>query len=413
MSETPDANIQHRTLYSAVPKPDHVPDDRVVDFDYFHQPGFGKKDVYEVWKELQDSSPDIIWTPRNGGHWIATRRDDMKFIQENYKIFSHEEFIIPRGALPMKMLPLTVDPPLHARYRMVLNPFFRPASVNLMKDKAEALTLDLIHELQPKGRCEFLNDFARVMPAIMFFGIADLPLDRREEFLGWGETFTLSTDPRTKFEALDNVTNYLKEIIDQRYKNPGNDILSAVAAWRDSPYYEGEDEVTSLALQVFFGGLDTVAYLSSFAIRELASHPHLRQRLVEEPEIMPRAVEEFLRRFGLSNTGRLVKQDFEFKGVTFKQGDMVMVSNPLGSIDERAYDRPMEIDFDRKDVVHNTFGNGPHRCVGMHLARLEIGVFLFQWLKHIPEFQLDPEHSTVTHGGHVVALNELHLMWEQ
>ena len=413
MSETPDANIQHRTLYSAVPKPDHVPDDRVVDFDYFHQPGFGKKDVYEVWKELQDSSPDIIWTPRNGGHWIATRRDDMKFIQENYKIFSHEEFIIPRGALPMKMLPLTVDPPLHARYRMVLNPFFRPASVNLMKDKAEALTLDLIHELQPKGRCEFLNDFARVMPAIMFFGIADLPLDRREEFLGWGETFTLSTDPRTKFEALDNVTNYLKEIIDQRYKNPGNDILSAVAGWRDSPYYEGEDEVTSLALQVFFGGLDTVAYLSSFAIRELASHPHLRQRLVEEPEIMPRAVEEFLRRFGLSNTGRLVKQDFEFKGVTFKQGDMVMVSNPLGSIDERAYDRPMEIDFDRKDVVHNTFGNGPHRCVGMHLARLEIGVFLFQWLKHIPEFQLDPEHSTVTHGGHVVALNELHLMWEQ
>ncbi len=412
MPEKTEIYARHKELYSSVPKPDHVPQDLVVDFDYLHPAEMDKgKDVYEAWKTLHNG-PDIVWTPRNGGHWLVTRLEDAKFIQENFQIFSHEEFTIPRGSSPVKMPPLTVDPPLHARYRAILNPFFTPSAVRTMRETADALTTELIEWLKPRGGCEFVNDFARVMPVTMFLGIVDLPLDRREEFVEWGVTFMTSTDPETKLGAQNKVIAYLTEVLSERYKKPGNDLLSKIAGWKDNPRYEGEHEIIGMALLVFFGGLDTVANLLSFVTRHLATHPELRKRLIVDPAIIPQAAEEFFRRFGLSNTGRLVKGDYEYKGALFKKEEMVMVSNPLASMDDHAFNHPMDVDFDRGEVPNNTFGNGPHKCVGQPLARAELQVFLSQWLKHIPVFRLDEKRPPKTHSGAVIGLDHLHLVWD-
>ena len=409
-ADSTDIYSRHRALYDRVAVPAHVPPELVVDFDYLHPPGIDDGDVYSAWSRLHDG-PDIVWTPCNGGHWILTRGEDIKAVQENFEVFSHEVFSIPRGSSPVRMPPLTVDPPLHARYRAILNPFFTPTRVRIMREQADALTRDLIASIKPRGGCEFVNEFARVMPVTMFLGIVDLPLAHREQFVEWGVTFMTSTDSREKLDAQGKVVAYLQNVLDERYADPGDDLLSKIAAWRNNPRFLGEYEVIGMAVLVFFGGLDTVANMLSFITRHLAQHPEHRRRLVEEPEIIPQATEEFLRRFGLSNTGRLITRDFDYKGVPFKQDEMVMVPISMSSMDDRLYDRPLEIDLDR-DPTHNTFGNGAHKCVGNALARAEIQIFLQEWLKALPDFGLDPNRPPVTHSGAVNGVNSLHLVWD-
>jgi len=223
------------------------------------------------------------------------------------------------------MPPLTVDPPLHARYRAVYNPFFTAARVQQMAVRARALTIELIEKLRPRGECDFVEDFAHIMPVVMFLGIVDLPLDRREEFIEHGVGFVCAQDQVGRDRNLAPILAYLRQVIDERYENPGEDLLSRIAAWRDNPRFGGEDEVIGMALLIFLGGIDTVASLMSFVAWHLAEHPEHRRRLREEPDIIPRASEEYIRRFGLSNTGRLITEDVERKGVRMKADEMIMV----------------------------------------------------------------------------------------
>ncbi|TWH87061.1 cytochrome P450 [Novosphingobium taihuense] len=404
--------------FSTVEKPDHVPADRVVDFDYMHPKGIEDGTVYDVLRALQ-SGPDIVWTPHNGGHWVVTRFDDVKWVQENFAIFSHEEFTIPREASPVKMPPLTVDPPLHARYRAVLNPFFTPKKVGEMTEQARALTNELIDKVIDKGACDFRAEFSEVMPPAMFLGIVDLPADKREQFIKWGKAFMHADSGAARQAALGPIVAYLSGVIDERYAAGGEDMLAAIARWRDNPRFGGEHEVMGMALLVYFGGLDTVTNLLSFVAWHLAENPGHQRRLREDPAIIPAAAEEYFRRFGLSNTGRLILSDVERDGVTMKAGEMVMVPIGASSIDDRRYADPFTVDFDREGNFapgggsHNTFGNGPHKCVGQPLARAELRVFLEEWVKRIPDFRLDPERPPVSHMGSVNGVTSLHLVWDK
>ncbi|KXN97815.1 cytochrome P450, partial [Aequorivita aquimaris] len=230
---------------------------------------------------------------------------------------------------------------------------FTPSRVREMRDKAEVLTREIIEKLKPRGACEFVNDFGRVMPVTMFLGIVDLPVAERETFVEWGLTWMTSTDSEKKLTALANVKAYLTNVLDQRAAEPGTDLLSRIVGWRDNPRFRSEDETIGMALLIFFGGLDTVANMLAFIVRHLATHEAHRRRLIEEPEIIPQATEEFLRRFGLSSTGRLILSDLDYKDARFRKDDMVLVPIGLSGLDDRLYDRPFEIDFDR-NPTHNT-----------------------------------------------------------
>jgi cytochrome P450 len=401
----------HIPNYSRVAKPAHVPGDLVVDFDYFHPPGIDEGTVYTAWHRLHDG-PDIVWTPHNGGHWILTRAEDIRWVQETHQSFSHEVFTIPRGASPVRMPPLTVDPPLHARYRAVLNPSFTPKRVQTLGEQVRALTVDLIEKLRPLGACEFVGQFARIMPVTIFLGIVDLPLDRRDEFVEWAVGYIDASDQPTKDRYLGKVVAFLREVLDARAAAPGDDLLSRIAGWRDNPRFGGEHEVIGMAMLVFFGGLDTVANMLSFTAWHLAKHPELHRRLRDDPSIAGRAAEEYIRRHGLSNTGRLVKHDVAYKGVTFKADEMVMVPISMSSMDDRLHADPLTVDFDRETPAHDTFGNGPHKCVGAPLARSELRIFLEEWTQRMPPVRLAPGHRPRSHSGSVNGVSSLHLEWD-
>ena len=418
MATQDDIRLEGAGNYGKVAKPPHVPDELVVDYNYLAPIPEGE-DNYDILKRLQQQGHDVLWTPHNGGHWILTRAEDIKWVQENYGIFSHEVFTIPKGSVPVIMPPLTVDPPLHARYRAVINPFMTPGRVKTLGEKARDIAIEMIEAVKSKGRCEFKRDFASILPVVIFLGIVDLPLDRREEFVAMAKKQFEATSQAQRDEALKPVVAFLVQVLDERYRNPGDDLYTAVAKWRDNPRFQGEAEVLGMALVLFFGGLDTVASMLTFIARELANHPEQRRRLIEEPEIVPKAVEEYLRRFGLSNTGRLILEDVERKGAPMKKDEMVMVPIGCSSIDERLYPDPLKIDFDRPEnfgdngyPAHNTFGNGPHKCIGAPLARAEIEVFLEEFVGRMPEFRLDPDRRNVEHCGSVPGFDELYLRWD-
>jgi cytochrome P450 len=389
--------------------PSHVPRDRVVDFDFANVPGAGE-DVHLAWKRLHDGPP-IFWTPRYGGHWVATRADAIEAIQKDHEVFSHREFSLPRGYKPFPLLPLEADPPLHADYRKIIAPGFSPVVVAKLEQKARALAIELIEGFRSRGNCEFMNDFARHLPVIVFLGMMDLPLDDREKLQRWGEVMVRTADKEEKHQVFQDSIAYLSRFIDERSAQPGADLISRVVQSQANGNPLRRDEVLGMCALLFFGGLDTVASMLGFFARFLARNPGHRRQLVENPALIPQAIEELLRRHGLSNTMRVVTRDVEFHGVTLHTDEMIMVPISLHGLDEQRFANPLEVDFARKPL-HATFGNGPHKCPGANLARTELRIFLEEWLPRIPDFEVAPDDVETTATGSVNGILYLPLVWQ-
>jgi cytochrome P450 len=382
----------------------------VVDFDFASVPG-AEHDPYAAWDRLH-AGPDFVWTPHYGGHWIATRAEDIELIQKDYEHFSHRHFILPRGTHPVRLIPLEYDPPEHTGYRALINPAFTPKAVGDLEGEARQLAIELIEEMKPRGGCDFVADFAHHLPVRMFLRMANLPPDKRDQFLDWACTMAHSSDPVIQAQVVKESTAYLTGLIEERLRNPGADMISRVVTGKIDGRPMQLDEMVGFCTILFFGGLDTVASMMGFIALFLARNPGHRKQLIENPALIPAAIEEFLRRFGLSNTARVLAKDFEYKGVSFKKDDMMLVPISMSGMDERRYPNPLAIDFNRKPL-HATFGNGVHRCPGSMLARIEIRVFLEEWLKRIPDFSVNPNDKPVTSTGRVNGVVKLPLVWAQ
>ncbi len=395
--------------------PPHVDPALVVDFDYMNPPGLNETgDVYRA-LDILHAGPDIVWTPHHGGHWIATRAPETRWIQETHQSFSSTEKSPPKGSCPF-MPPITFDPPDHSRYRAVLNPYFQKRRIEEnYGPKARAVIVELIERLRakPERACEFVSTFSTVAPLMIFWDFVDLPYDRRDEFLTWGKHMAGHGTPQQRGEALAAVTGYLGQLLDERLEHPGDDIFTGISQWRNNPRFEKREEIVGMAQLVFFGGQDTVASQIGFAMWRLCEQPELQQRLKDDPDVVPAAVEELIRRHGLSHTVRLVRHDIERHGAFLKQGDLIMTANALSATDDRAYPDPFKVDFDRGPVEYNSLGHGPHKCIGQHLARLELRLFLEEWARQMPIVRFDAAKPPPrSHAGPVVGVDHLHIAWD-
>jgi cytochrome P450 len=392
--------------------PSHVPPELVSDYDYVHPEGFkGGDNIYAVLKKLHDK-PDIFWSPRYGGHWVITRDEDIRWVRSEPILFSRTEFVLPRGTMNTLMPPVNVDPPYHARFRAVVNPPFKPSVIQRMKGNIQDVARELIAKVKPRGRCEFVDEIARILPAVVFFQMLGLPPERIQQALVWARDYVNAKDQETKDRTFGVVAKFLLDVINEREGSGEEDLFSRIATWRKNPRYQSEDEVIGMAATSFFGGLDTTASLTSFTVHHLATHPEARRRILADPAIIPKAAEEYIRRFSLAQSARLVTSDVTRKGVILKQNDMVQVVECLGALDERAWTNPMEVDFDRDASDNDTFGHGVHRCLGEHLARLELQVVIEEWVRAFPDFELDPEVPTKNYSGVVIGVEQLGLRWK-
>ena len=396
------------------PIPAHVPEHLVFDFDIYHDPRI-KEDIQKGHMQLHDEAPDIFFSPRNGGYWIVTRFAEAKYIMTNPQLFSSARAFV-RPTPPEKYVPLVpihLDAPDHMKYRLLLLKFLNltPKEVKMWEPIARDLINELIDGLKGRNTCEFRSEIAVPMPVKLFLGVLQWDKDRFRDFNRWVDEILGSEDLSKIQPAYAAMNQYLTELIQSRVEKPGDDPVSMLLASEVNGERLSVKRVHEICNLLFVAGLDTVANAMNFIMYHLAQNPDVQQRLRAEPERVPAAVEEFLRRYAFVNTPRRVVEDTEVSGVKFKAGDTVVCSFAAASNDPRSVPNPEKLDLDRPASPHLAFNTGPHNCAGATLARLELRIFLQEWLKRMPDVRLAPGFVPQTRGGSVMGLMSLQIEW--
>ena len=389
----------------------HVPACLVVDFDAY-RPLQGDACYHAPHARLQTAAPDIFWSPYNGGHWVLTRRDHLFEVFADYARFTSSQGAsvdsVRKPGEPA-LAPIESDPPEQQSFRRLFASAFTVSALKEREKEARALAIELIQSLKPRGRCEFVTEFAQHLPIKIFMRMVDLPEEDRLELLPLANAQVSADAPKEDQLAL--LFQYAGRRVAERAANPGDDLISKIATAQIDGRAITLQEAIGVSTLLLIGGLDTVASMMGHIMHFLAGSPEHRHQLIENPALVGAAVEEFLRRFALTNPGRTVVNDIEFHGVQMRAGDKVMLATPFGAVDPRDYTEPMKVDFTRKSNNKTTFGAGPHVCPGSMLARIELKIMLEEWLPRIPDFSLDPADPTRFRTGVNGSVERLPLIW--
>jgi len=396
--------------------PAHIDPANVVDFDMcndyrYRAPGGPHAALSRL---AEECGRGMKWTPHNGGHWFINDHELLFEAVRDPGLFSSTAMTIPPlpPELEPRAIPLFSDPPEHGPYRMPLMKAFAPARIQAMERDIRAFAGELIDAVAGETRFDFFDKIAEPMPVIIFMKLMGMNLDRLQEFRGWMVDMVSDSD-EARLGSHRNVAAMMKPLIEARMVERGNDLIS----WLLDADIDGRaityDELQAYCLLLFAAGLDTVANSMGFGMNYLAGDVVLQERLRAQPELIPEAVEEFLRLYAVAMPGRTVTRDAEFGGVRVRAGERVMLMFPGGNTDPKIFSNAEAFDLNRENKVHLSFNSGPHRCVGSHLARLELRVLYEEWFKRMPNVRLDPEHPTQYRTGVTLAVHSLPLIVER
>ena len=393
--------------------PAHVDPTLVRAFDYHTDPEF----VADPFAGFDAARGDrVFFSLAHGGYWVLTRADDIRAAFQHPELFSSHDFSIPTNVFPRTMRPLALDPPEHGKYRQPLAPLFSPPSIARREPELREICGGLVDAFAADGRCELLEALARPFPTTVFIAMLGLPLSEADALEQWNHTMLHAyDDPDARKAAGAKILAYLDDLVTRREaEGPDvtDDILSVLLRARVDERQLDHDELLDYAFMLFIAGLDTVTAMLSFTFQCLADRPDLQRRLVQEPDLVPQAVEELLRAHAIVNTARIVTEDVTFAGVEMAAGDKVLLATALASRDEEEFPAATEIVLDRDVNRHLAFGAGPHRCLGSHLARLEVRIAIEELLSRIPTFRLVPGEPIVAHGGGVLGIDRLPIEWD-
>lgn len=294
------------------------------------------------------------------------------------------------------LIPLQIDPPDHAKYRRLLDPLFSPKRVAELEADARALVNDLIDAFLDRGHCDFHEEFATPLPSGIFLALMGLPRSDLETFLRWrDETIRPDVDPHDLEGAAairervgHEITGYFDGALDERQREPGDGLMAQIANGEVDGRPLRRDEQLGICHLLLLGGLDTVTATLDCQLVYLARHPEQRASLVQSPAVTAGAVEELLRwETPVMMVVRTVKTEHELGGVALHPGDNGVILIGSANVDEE-FPTAAEVDFERSANRHLAFGAGPHRCLGSHLARLELRVALEEWHRRIPDYQI-------------------------
>jgi cytochrome P450 len=396
----------------AAVRPAHIPDDLVRDFDLYNLPGLKdghSDDIHALWKWVQDAYPDMFWTPHNGGHWICTRYQEIVQLTTMPERYSSEGLFVPLGLFPYTGPP-EMDAPVHMPFRKLVSLAFTPASLNRAGIRARAAAAEIVERLRPLGRCNFMRDFAGVMPIVTFLNLLGMP-ESEAEYLRDLASRMVPGQESTE-AAHEETYDYIRGLIRERTTSPGDDFVSMLVHARIMDRELTAEERHAIVQLVVTGGLDTVINMTGFAMTHFARNPSIQQDLRMHSEVHDGAVEEITRRFGTSNLGRIVRTDCDLAGVDLKAGDQVLGVYPLAGLDERVNPDPMTFDPRRKGRKHLNFGSGPHTCLGARLARREIRVFIDEWIARMPDCRIAEGSVPKMATGVINYMHDLHLEWD-
>jgi cytochrome P450 len=345
------------------------------------------------------------------GYWISTKYEDVRRITREWETFSNSDGFMPnRPDGLIQMLPEECDPPLHKDLREALNPVLAPKVVAAMEPDIRRHAHDLIDGLG--SEIDYVTDYGNALPMLVFCenvaGVPSADGARLHELIHLGTVGPYEG----RAENMAAVAGYYLELMERRRdEEPRDDLVGQVMAITMPGYAEGEEQWNERAatLTLFtFGGIGTTGYTLARTKELLSRDPDTTRALREDSSLLPKAVEEFLRVFPAApNGGRRCMKDTTLSGTEIKKGDFLLVGFGAASLDPDLTPDPDQVQIDRFPNPHTTFGAGHHRCIGSHLARLELRVGLEVWLERVPEFKVAEDFVPDYDVSNTVALNSL------
>ncbi|RSN05674.1 cytochrome P450 [Nonomuraea sp. WAC 01424] len=370
--------------------------------DFSHVDPQWAADPYPIQDDLRQRCP-IAHTERFGGVWIPTRYEDVAAIAYDTDRFSSRAVVVgnvkpPRELAPVGGVPpISSDPPFHHDARKLLLPAFTKTAVARREASTRALCHELIDGLEGREVVDAAREYAQYIPMRVIADMLGFPLEDADRFQGFVENALESVNEPTekRLERISELSDYLVAQIHDHLADPRDDLTTYLLDAELNGAKLDPVHVVGTMTLLLIAGIDTTWSAIGASLWHLAKTPADRRRLVAEPALLPTAVEEFLRAYAPVTMARLVKHDMHWNGVDMKADDWILLSFPAANRDPAHVDHPDHVLIDREVNRHAAFGLGIHRCVGSHLARMELRTALDVWLQRIPDFTLaDPDAVT-------------------
>jgi cytochrome P450 len=400
--------------------PDHVDPTLCIDFDFRQDPAI-RSDPWSYFHALANEQPPIFFSTALGGFWVLNRPEILAEAWTRHELFGTEGGVnIPKVDKPFELIPINVDPPRHRPYQQILTrEMFAPRIVDALSESFRSMTRARLDALYAHGRADFNAEYAYVLPVEIFMLMLGVPVERRQEFAGPVEGVFRGTTAEGITSAIVEVAMmldaWIEEALKDRYAPREAHLLEAMMRAEVDGVPLSKRELSSIATMLLLGGLDTVTSATLHHLHFLATHPEHRDQLLQDPSLIPNAVEELLRRFGVANVARTVRADCEFHGVEMRAGEMVMMSTTLAGLSESVFPEALEVDFSRPRVKAQSlaFGKGIHMCSGHALARRELLITIEEVLPRLPGLRLAADAKIeYASGGTLSIASALPLEWD-
>ena len=369
-----------------------------------------------MYRMLRDNTPVMQMDMGLMSTTLVSRHEDVVTVLRTPEVFSSGVEAVHIGQV-RPLIPLQIDPPDHAKFRKLLDPLFAPRRIAPLEARTRALVADLVDAVAGDGACNFHSAVAEPLPSTVFLELLGLPIDRAAEFIALKDGIirppASSREERGEMVAATGSQIYavLQEVVDARLEERRDDFISGFLDAEVDGERLTPEEVIDICYLFFLAGLDTVTASLDCMLARLAQHPVERQRLVDDPAAIPHAVEEMLRwETPVTSVARITTGDTVLSGCPIVAGTLVSVMLGSANTDEAAWDAVDEVDFDRAVNKHLAFGGGIHRCLGSHLARMELRVALEEWHARIPDYRL-ADGAELLYSPTLRQIDNLPLVW--
>lgn len=376
----------------------------IVHFDH-HDETFHQRRL-EEWAALRETP--VAFNQRHGGFWVVSGYDEVVAVSRDSASFSSRyepepidgiDYVgalgLPRTARALGIGLAEVEETWHGALRRVVNPFLSAGLIAERRASMQRYASWFLDRHIASGRIDLVKDFAGPVSAVLTMDLVGLPAEKWQDY---AEMFQASRayEPGSEQamglkDVMDALAAELIDEIQKRRARPGDDLLSALVGLELAGGRRlTDDELIGQMWFIIGGGLDTTTATAALSLHHLATHPELRKQLLEQPDLLPMATEEFLRFFAVNETlTRTVTRDVVLAGQQMHRGEHLMVSWLSANRDASVFADPDQVILDRTPNPHLTFGLGSHRCVGMHAARALFQVLVGEVLSRIPDYELD------------------------
>jgi len=372
----------------------------VEDFatDWDHTDPAWVSDPYPIWEDLRERCP-VAHTDRYGGGWFPATHAGVSAIAKDTDNFTSRTVIIddarpteedlpaPIGLAP----PITSDPPFHQIARKLILPAFSPGVVNALEPRIRELCNQLLDSVLGQGVVNGSMDYARLIPPSVIREMLGFPEEDTEKFIEIVHLITETVDvsAEERLELTAPLENYFQQQVDDHVANPRDDLTTFLLNAEIEGQKLSVEHVMGTMVLILVAGIDTTWGAIGASLWHLAKNPDDLARLVNEPELMPVAIEEFLRFYAPVTMARLVKTDMDYLGCPMKENDWILLGFPVANRDPSVFSDADKFIIDRAENRHVAFGLGIHRCIGSNLARLEMRVAIEEFIKRYPKFELE------------------------